>query len=74
MARDERIAPPDPNVEGSAGVVRDWFGQEADADAELADQLVDDAHGDEEEAARRFDERSHHGEAERGEKEHRSAG
>jgi len=72
--RDERIEPEDPTQEGSAAVVEGWFGQEAASDADLADELLAQAAGDEDEAAATFDERSHHAEAERGEKENRSAG
>ena len=72
--RDPRIEPEDPRREGTASTVDDWFGQEASEDAELADELVDAAQGDTPEAERRFEDRSHHAEAARGEKENRSAG
>jgi hypothetical protein len=53
--RDERGAieePPNSTVE-------DWLGQQASDDDELADDLLDEAGGDVEEAERRFAERSH---------------
>ncbi|HEX8803005.1 MAG TPA: hypothetical protein VF743_02390 [Acidimicrobiales bacterium] len=39
--------------------VDDWLGQQVDADAELAEELLDETEGDPEEAERRFAERTH---------------
>jgi hypothetical protein len=39
--------------------VDDWLGQQVNKDEELADDLMAETGGDEEEAARRFEERSH---------------
>ena len=72
--RDARIEPEDPRQEGTSGTVDDWFGQEASADAALAEELVDEEGGDTRAAEQRFEASSHHGEAARGEKENRSAG
>jgi hypothetical protein len=46
----------DPHHEPENSTVDDWFGQSVDRDADLAHRLVEDAHGDEQEAERRFDE------------------
>jgi hypothetical protein len=52
---------PDPQPERTRrepdnSTVDDWFGQSVERDAELADELVDEAGGDEDEARRRFEE------------------
>jgi len=39
--------------------VDDWLGQQAGADAELADELMEETGGDVDEAERRFRRRSH---------------
>jgi hypothetical protein len=44
--------PPDSTVD-------DWLGQQVDADAELADELLEETGGDADEAERRFRQRSH---------------
>jgi hypothetical protein len=52
MARDRQIEEP-PN-----STVEDWHGQKVADDAELADELMEETGGDEEEAEKRFRERS----------------
>jgi hypothetical protein len=53
--RDERgVIEEPPN-----STVDDWLGQQVSEDEELADDLLDETGGDEEEAERRFAERSH---------------
>jgi hypothetical protein len=55
------MAPTDhgPIEEPPNSTVDDWLGQQASADDELADELMAETGGDEAEAERRFEERSH---------------
>jgi len=46
----------DPRREPDNSTVDDWFGQNVARDQEKADELVDEAGGDEAEAERRFEE------------------
>ncbi len=46
-------------VEPPNSTVDDWLGQQASADEEEVDELLDETGGDVEEAERRFPERSH---------------
>lgn len=45
-------------VEPPNSTVDDWLGQQVDKDADLAEDVVEEADGDLEEAEERFDERS----------------
>jgi hypothetical protein len=49
----------DETEEPANSTVDDWLGQQVDADAELADELLEETSGDAEEAERRFRQRSH---------------
>lgn len=49
---DDEIREPDNST------VDDWLGQRVDRDEELAERLLEETGGDEEEAERRFDEES----------------
>ena len=54
---DDRTQPEEgPYQEPENSTVDDWHGQEVDRMTERADQLVDEADGDMQEAERRFDE------------------
>lgn len=46
-------------VEPPNSTVDDWLGQQASADEEVVDDLLDETGGDVEEAERRFPDRSH---------------
>ena len=48
----------DPHVEPEHSTVEDWMGQEVDKDMDLAEELVEQAGGDLDEAERQFDEQS----------------
>jgi hypothetical protein len=54
--RDEEQREGDPFREPSNSTVDDWLGQRVERDADLADRLVKDTGGDEEQAERLFDE------------------
>jgi hypothetical protein len=64
-ADDEAIEEPENST------VDDWLGQQVDADAELADELLEETGGDAEEAERRFRQRSHEDRPDRLPTEHR---
>ena len=49
----------DETEEPANSTVDDWLGQQVDADAELADELLEETGGDADEAERRFRQRSH---------------
>jgi hypothetical protein len=46
-------------VEPPNSTVDDWLGQQASADEDVVDELLDETGGDVDEAERRFPERSH---------------
>jgi len=46
-------------VEPPNSTVDDWLGQQASRDEEVVDELLEETGGDEQEAERRFAERSH---------------
>lgn len=48
----------DPHQEPENSTVSDWMGQRVDRDTERAEKLLEETGGDEEEAARRFDQES----------------
>ena len=52
----DRTEPGTEAVEPDNSTVDDWFGQNVARDQEKADELVDEAGGDEAEAERRFEE------------------
>lgn len=47
-----------PDQEPSGGEVTDWQGQRVEHDAQIADEAMEEAGGDEAEAERRFEERT----------------
>ena len=51
----------DPYHEPANSTVDDWIGQSVDRDAELADRLVEETHGDLREAESRYEHESDHG-------------
>lgn len=48
----------DPHVEPENSTVDNWMGQEVNKDAELADDVIREAGGDQEAAEKAFDEKS----------------
>ena len=53
------MSPDDAIVEPENSTVSDWMGQEVPKDEVIADQALEEAHGDTAEAERIFNERSH---------------
>jgi hypothetical protein len=53
--RDEAQRKEDPFLEPENSTVDDWLGQRVERDAELADRLVQDTGGDEQQAERLFE-------------------
>jgi hypothetical protein len=51
------VQPPDPYTEPPNSTVDDWFGQEAERDAEVADQAMAEAGGDASTAEKIFEEK-----------------
>ena len=48
----------DPHVEPENSTVDNWLGQEVNEDAELVEELLDETGGDEQAAAKEFEDRS----------------
>jgi hypothetical protein len=58
MTNSEQPGGNDPLQEPENSTVDDWMGQRVDRDTERAEKLLEETGGDEDEAARRFDDES----------------